>query len=337
VKRAVLSVGSLMRSKRVRFWFNATVSLALIGLVVWLTDVRSIFRALREVDGRILILAYLAPMFGLSITSIRWKGLLRARGFRLHWRSLFASCMSAMFFKQFLPSSLAADAVRMFDTWRAGVDAETSFATVVIGRLFGFFVLTLFAAGSALLSPTIQEHVPQLVFIGPLAAIGFAMILATALAPMRFQRSLGTRFARLLPAKIERMAHKVGLAFGVYRHKPWTLASTFGWSVLLQLNAVLYWVLLGRALGLDPSPWAYVAAVPVAYFVMTLPISINAVGVREAVIILMLGSFGVSKDHAVAFAWIEFGGFLVTGVIGGLVHIARGSPRADRKEDVSWG
>ena len=331
-----MSLGSLVRSKRVRFWFNATVSFVLIGVVVWLTDVRSIFESLREVDVRFLILAYLAPMVGLSITSIRWKGLLQARGFDLRWRSLFASCMSAMFFKQFLPSSLAADAVRMFDTWRAGVDAETSFATVVIGRLFGFFVLTLFAAGSALLSPTIQQQVPQLMVIGPMAAFGFALILATALAPMGFQRRLAKRFARLMPAKIERMAHKIGLAFGAYRHKPGTLATTFAWSVLLQLNAVLYWVLIGRALGLDPSPWAYVAAVPVAYFVMTLPISINAVGVREAVVILMLGSFGVSKDQAVAFAWIEFGGFLVTGLIGGLVHIARGSPRIDVKDNASW-
>ncbi len=62
---------------------------------------------------------------------------------------------------------------------------------------------------------------------------------------------------------------------------------------------------------------------PIAIFVMMLPVTINGIGLREAVFVTLLGYWSVSKPVAIAFAWLEFAGFLAFGLIGGVVYALR--------------
>ena len=101
------------------------------------------------------------------------------------------------------------------------------------------------------------------------------------------------------------------------------LIKVFAFSVVLQLNVVAFYWLIARGLGLDISFGQMLAAAPIAVFVMLVPITINGIGLREGIWIVLLGAYGFQDADAVALSWIELGLFVLFGLMGGLVYAAR--------------
>jgi len=73
---------------------------------------------------------------------------------------------------------------------------------------------------------------------------------------------------------------------------------------------------------------AFLLIVPLATFVMMIPVTINGIGLRENVLALFLAVYGVGNSEAVAFAWLLYLGGLIQGVLGGVVYVMRRSPQA---------
>ena len=123
----------------------------------------------------------------------------------------------------------------------------------------------------------------------------------------------------------------------VARLSPATLARIVVLSMAAQIPGALVFVVLGRGLGLDVSlpAMAWVRSVVVLFTV--LPISIGGLGVREGVLVLVLGSYGVASSDALALSILVFAAtILAPGLVGGAleaVHWLRGdvgSPRRHR-------
>src|SRR5690606_12640552 len=116
-----------------------------------------------------------------------------------------------------------------------------------------------------------------------------------------------------------------------FRGRHGALARAMALSILLQLNVVAFYWLIGRAMGFPLGLADWLLIVPIATVVMMAPVSINGIGVREGILALLLGAHGVAPADAVAFAWLEYASFLLYGLIGGLVYAARraGAPPAD--------
>jgi hypothetical protein len=73
---------------------------------------------------------------------------------------------------------------------------------------------------------------------------------------------------------------------------------------------------------------AFLLIVPLATFVMMIPVTINGIGLRENVLALFLAVYGVGNSEAVAFAWLLYRGGLIQGVLGVVVYVMRRSPQA---------
>jgi hypothetical protein len=63
--------------------------------------------------------------------------------------------------------------------------------------------------------------------------------------------------------------------------------------------------------------------VPLAVFAMMLPISINAIGLREGAFVFLLGMYGVEPSVSIGLAWIAYGLLVLQGLIGGILYAIR--------------
>jgi len=296
------------------------------GLILWLfrdANLEEVITTARGADRRLLLAAFLLFFFGYFITAFRWQILLRAQGIAAHILFLVQSFMTALFFNNFLPSTVGGDAVRIYDSWRAGGSKSRALAVVLVDRLLGMVALLLFAGMSLLLS----QRLAQLL---PVPGIWVALLLGAMLAflwvifalPVKWLTALRNgRIAGGL-GRIG-MLRKLGDAFFAFHGKRAALGKGILLSVLLQTNVVLHFYLIARALGFEVPLGAFFLIVPAAILVMMLPVSINGIGLRETVFVFMLGLFGVASSQAIAFAWIAYGFVLVQGLLGGIVYALR--------------
>jgi hypothetical protein len=98
----------------------------------------------------------------------------------------------------------------------------------------------------------------------------------------------------------------------------------FFWALLLQLNVVLHYYLIGQALKLERIPLLdYFFSIPIMLFLLSFPVSINGMGVRDLFLIQLFIYYGYPAQVAIAFSLLEVAFNLLLGISGGLIYIFR--------------
>jgi hypothetical protein len=264
-------------------------------------------------------MAFSLHLVGFTVSAYRWRLLLRAQGSDASIPFLIKSYIVGMFFNNFLPSTVGGDAIRAYDSWRAGQSKAGAVTVVFIDRFLGLLALVLFALAALLIPSRLTASLPFLGLWVALGVVGMLMIVWIIFMPPRqVSAALGNiklPFMRKLQSIID--------SFAAFRGRKDVLLKALGWSVLLQANVVIHYYLIAVALGLSVPFLSFFLIIPLAIFIMMVPISINGIGLRETAFVVFLGAFGVTQPEAVAFAWVGFGITFLQGVLGGVVYALR--------------
>jgi len=299
------------------------VSAGLIGWILHQSDLQAIWLSIKESNFLLLFTAFLLFYLGYFIIAMRQKSLLGAQGIEVKIPFLLQSFAIGMFFSNLLPSTIGGDASRMYDVWRVAGSKSKAVSVILLDRFLGMFALVVFGFVAAFLSPEIQSAIPGIVFymgliLGAMLTVlwvvfgsGAALVdwfLALRLGPLSFA---------------QRLAEKLYSGFTLFKGRGDVLFKAVLWSLVLQFNVIFHFWIMAYALSLDIPVAAMFIIVPIANILMLIPISINGIGLREAIFVFLFGIYGVATESSVAYAWIALGMILVQGVVGGLVFLMR--------------
>jgi len=301
------------------------VSASLMALVLSQVNMGNVIGALAQVKVGWLLLALGLNFVGAFLTASRWRLLLAAQGTRTTTFHLMKCWLVACFFNQFLPSTVGGDAFRIYDTWRLGASKASAVAVIGVDRLLGLFSLMMFGVLALFLSSAMLEERAFLSIFVWAAVAGLGLISAWVFFPNAWIEQFVDRVLALFPGAVRRIATRFHEAIGVFRGRTSVLAYGLSLSTLLQFNVIVFYLLIGRSLGVDLSVLDYMLVIPIASIVLLLPFTINGVGLREGVFTLLFGLYGISAGQSVAFAWVAFAMFAVFGSIGGVVYALRRS------------
>lgn len=292
------------------------------GLIYWIlrgTDLVEIVAAIRSADLLIIVAAFLLHIFGYVISAYRWRLLLRTRGTHSSIPFLVESYIVGMFFNNLLPSTIGGDAYRAYDSYRLGESRSGAVAVVFVDRFLGLFTLMMFATIALLFSNELTQSITGLNVWVLLGVLGMGMVAWAVFYPPRWLPTLISNSKYPFPNKLRTVAE----ASWAFRGQNVVLIKALGLSTLLQLNVVLHYYLVARALDLPVPLQSLFLIVPLAIVITILPISVNGIGMRENVFAFFFAPFAVSKPEAVAFAWIVYGIVLLQGVVGGIFYAVR--------------
>jgi hypothetical protein len=298
--------------------FSASILAFLLTSKVALADILAVLRTVRP--GWIAV-AFSLHAVGLLISAYRWQILARAQGDELPLGFLAKSYLVGQFFNIFLPTRFGGDVVRIWDGSRGSRSLLKSSAIVVVERLTGIIVLFLFALVASLFRLDMARGVPV---IWAALLVGCAGLLCVGL----FFTPLARRALQALPGKgplgwLKDKALRFRETVLLYREKPGPFLAALAWALLLQVNVVVYYVLIGKAFGLGIRTLDYFIFVPIVLLVQTVPVSINGWGVREASYIEVFKYYGIGAGTAFSFSLVEVGIGLVVGAVGGVVYVLR--------------
>lgn len=318
--------GVPMEPARRRRWplvLKVVSSAGLITFILSKANLSAVFAALGDVRVDWLLLAFFLQVVGPMVSAARWSGLLAALGVRPSFAYLYRSILVSQFFKQILPSTIGGDAVRARDAWKAGASVSAALTSVLLDRLLGLLVLVVFVAVALALSAEIGTRIPGVWIFIAAGLVGLVGVMAVMILPSVAPERLFARAVAVLPHQIAHRLTKVSRALLAYRSKYSVLSRAMVLSIFLQAKVVLFYFALAMSLNISISFWNFFIIVPIATFVMMTPISINGIGLREGVFIFLLGLWGVDTETALAFAWLEYGTFLLFAVVGGVVYALR--------------
>jgi hypothetical protein len=139
---------------------------------------------------------------------------------------------------------------------------------------------------------------------------------------------------RLLPA-IERMLGRIGLGrlsphldelavrLEAYRGARGLLARMLVLAAFTQLGRIGVHALVARALGLHISLQYFLLFVPLLAVIVSLPISLNGLGLREGAGVLLFGLIGVDRPRAFSLQFLTYLVAVAVSLLGGLAYLIR--------------
>ena len=278
-----------------RLLLRLGLSAALLAVLTLVVDVDAVVATLRGVSLWLVLPAILL-LVGYSATGA-WR-------FRVVVHTLalgqigFGASLRLTLFTAFasvvVPLSASADAVRVGYLWRRmAIPTGAAIECVIVDRMVGLVMLAVLAAPGLL--PQVLSGLEDRAALAQILLLGgLAVALAVAIAVALRLPSFAPRLAVL--------ALTVG-RFGLVVARPW------GFAVQLAIAAtsvvafgLAVWLI---AFGLKmPLPlWLAVAAAPMIIIAQNLPLSYFGWGIREAAVVLTLGSTSyMTVDQAVVLS-----------------------------------
>jgi uncharacterized membrane protein YbhN (UPF0104 family) len=300
------------RDQRWKLWVRIGVSGGLLFLLLQNIDLDELIPKNR--DGThlaFLALGFLLTGVGIILSAWRWQRVLVAFDAHVPLRTLGGHYFAGQFVGNALPSTIGGDVVRISRCGKTIGSNETAFASVALERLTGFLVLPLISLVGFMLEPSVLAWRRSLfaLAIDAFALTALLVILFLAGHPGaagRFaERENWTRFVGAVHVGVDRLRHEPGSVFGI-----------LGTAILYQASVVAAVMCAGRALDLSAPLGVYIAYVPVVAMGQVLPLTLGGLGVREGLLVLFFGPFGVSKTQAVALGLLWYGMVVSVSLLG---------------------
>ncbi|HEX6113072.1 MAG TPA: lysylphosphatidylglycerol synthase transmembrane domain-containing protein [Geminicoccaceae bacterium] len=300
-----------MRAWLVRITLSGAL-LAAIGAVVPLGEVAL---ALRGADRWPIALGFALVVPKLLTSGLRMLALVRAQNFRLGLGTLIAINLATSFYALFLPGQLVAGTVRWYKLARAEGQPAAALAVVGFSRLIELEVTLAIGLAFWVVDPQARQMhlLPALLVAAALAAcIGIHAAgpsLAGRIAPRASGNGWGARAAAVAEAvgRFRRLTLRAQLA-------------ALGYSALTHLFGIATMVLFAWGLDSDVGFATLAWVRSLMAVLLLLPISWAGVGVREISLALLLTTFGVAAEVAVALGLLLSLRALLEGAMGALVE-----------------
>jgi glycosyltransferase 2 family protein len=317
---------SLFRHKGALILLKILVSLALFAYVVAKVSPGNVWTAVKPADPRLLAAAAALFLFSSLVGSWLWGRLLRAQGVVIPYRKVAAYYFVGLFFNNFLPSNVGGDIARITDAARHSGRVSPVFSATLMDRLIGVMAIGFLAVIASIAA------LPDLKFYGIYAALAAVFLLSVAAFLSIFHRRV--LHAMEWPFRAVG-AHGAAAAVGRlfddlhgFRNQGGALLAAFVASTVVQISRIYVHYLVGLALGVRIAAGYYFLFVPILAALISLPISLNGLGVREGAAVVLFGMAGLTKEQAFAVPFVTYLVSVVISLLGGLIFLSRPPRRA---------
>jgi uncharacterized protein (TIRG00374 family) len=320
-----------------RPWLGPLVKVAISGLLIVLLFTRLSLAEIRTAfaSPRWPWLAAALGVYGVSalLGAVQWTWILRVSGIATRGWELLRLYLVGLFFNNFLPANVGGDAVKIFDLGRREGQPLKVFCATLLDRLLGLSALTFLALVAVAVASARTTSLP------PVYPLFVAMVLWTGLLSLLLSRRIASRVPGLLRflrlVRLAELAEQVVAEFHLYRTRERWFAAIFFWALLVQILRVSTHILVALGLSIalvGEQALQLFVLVPLLGIAIALPISVNGIGLREALSAVTFTSAGIAASAAVAMQLTAYLVQVAFSLVGGILFW-RGRREAGREGD----
>jgi hypothetical protein len=320
-------------TSRIARRLKIAISLMLVAGLFYFLDLASLATALKNIDTRLLLVAFLMVICNRVLMPVKWNLLLRARGIHVsNWTAVRMYTLSS-FLGLVLPPTVGADSVRSYYMKKEGIKLSDTVASILIERILGLVVLLGFTIASFVLLVHLLRSgdIDVATFTALLTVLSVIMLAAVYLSFTPLFQRLASKFAvRLQGTRLSRAATGIDSlvqAYQEYRHQKSVLMVFSALTVVELSIVILRSYVVALSLGVDLSIAVFFAFLPLVTLLNRMPISFDGFGINEALFVYFLALFGVPPEQGFLIGLINHLLFIIGILPGGLFYVQAGRDR----------
>lgn len=316
----------LGRHKVALIGLKILLSFALFAFVIVKVSPGNVWATIRSANPDLLAAAAALFLFSSLLGSWLWATLLRAQGVAIPYRKAASYYFVGLFFNNFLPSNIGGDIARISDARKHADRVGSVFSATLMDRMIGVLAIGFVAvvASVAALDRFRLYAIYGVVFMIFLLSLGLFL----SVFQRRLLKAVEWPFraigARSVAAAIGRLMDDLH----GYRSKTGALAVAFLASTVVQVSRIYVHYLVGLSLGVRIAAGYYFLFVPVLAALVSLPISLNGLGVREGAAVVLFHMAGLTREQSFTIPFLTYLVSVFISLLGGLIFVSRPPRRA---------
>jgi len=319
-------VAFFKRYKLLLVSIKVVLSLALFAYVVAKVSPGNVWAVVRRANPTYLGAAAALFVFSNLVGSWLWARLLRAQGVMIPYRKAAAYYFVGLFFNNFLPSNIGGDIARISDASKYATKVSSVFSATLMDRLLGVLAIALLAVIASFAS---LDRFHLYAIYGGIVII---FLVALGLFLSIFHRGVLKAFEwpfRVLGLRsVEQAIGRLLDDLHGFRNERGALRAAFLATTLVQISRIYVHYLVGVSLGVRLAAGYYFLFVPVLAALVSLPISMNGLGIREGASVVLFQMAGLTREQAFTIPFVTYLMSVFISLLGGLIFVTRSPRRA---------
>ena len=315
-------------------WLKAAVSAGLIVFLLKKIDLKNLGESLKGINPLYLFLALGVMFFIITLASLRWRWCLLPQGIDISTGNCLYYSLIGFFFNNFTPSTVGGDVAKGLLVSRFSKKNLGTAISIVVDRLIGLAATGLVA----LLALLVSLHLPlsPRIRLVILLFTGIVLILLFLILNKAMARKFVNLLSSLHLTRVARKMTSLSEALSNYLSYPRLLKKALVISLLMQISNVLLSYILALGLGIKISFLYFLVFIPLIMAVMSIPISLNGLGLREGAYVVFFNLAGISREQSLAISITYYLVVLMLSLIGGILLAKESviSKKAKLKEEI---
>ncbi|MBU1999210.1 MAG: lysylphosphatidylglycerol synthase transmembrane domain-containing protein [Candidatus Omnitrophota bacterium] len=301
------------------FALRVCISLVLIYFLFRQVDTKSLYGILKSTDIYLLGLAFLVFSGMFILCFARWWMLLKTVAMQIPLARAIVSFSGGIFFNLFLPSTIGGDFIRSVDLSVYTKKPGEVLATVFLDRLSGYVGLVIVVLVSIFFGHKLIQDNFIFVSIGIISSV--LIIILVVIFNQYIYSHLNRFLSRPGPGKLKDVIRILHEEVHAFRNKKRIIVLNLFTSLLIQGISPIVYYIVALSFGIKTNIIYFFIFLPIVSSVTMLPISLGGLGVRDLLIIFLLGKIGISKDLAFALSLVNFVFLVIYSSAGGLIYV----------------
>jgi uncharacterized protein (TIRG00374 family) len=281
-------------------WGIRLIGPTLLLIFLWRSDFTRLMASFSSVNIWPVVLSLaLVPVF-IGIKSWRWNLLMRELGMQAPPLSYSMALYVIGLYLGGLTPGQSGDFIKAWYLKERGEQLTPALFSIVLDRLFDFVIMALLAL---LALAEFLDLLPEIAQIATIAFAALVFILTPLLMARGPREWLIARLLPLLPGRIREIFARWGMQLGALSLRPTLLAKLLLASVGSAASTIARIYLLFLAMSLvNVPPLAIVSSTALIAILQALPISFAGIGVRDAILVLVLTRYGYTTEQALTLS-----------------------------------
>lgn len=295
------------------------VGIALIAILVWRLDVSKIFANIRSIETVFLLYALIPYFLFIVVSAWRWQILLVHKKFDIPFSRTLVIYFIATFFNNFLPTTIGGDVMRVLYSMKER--RADALATVLVDRILGFVGLFVFALSAVLYLFVVKRQTEFLPFT--LGGLIIIIIITYLFFSERAYNKLSPIVQKIKLFKIGDRLNRLHEAATDFSSAWSTIIACIVLSIIIQAFLAIgpFFVMQGMLVNSKVSILPFFIYIPIINVISMIPVSFNALGVREYFYVLLFSRVGFTAETSVVISLVAFFLYFILSLIGGILFI----------------
>ena len=288
--------------KKVISLVRILITVAFLLYVSTHIEFKQIYQSVLQADIKWLFLSFLTLVITRLLMSFRWKIILHAYNFNTSIINILKIFFLSMPAGYVTPGGAGQDLVRGYYVSKEHGNTVDVAGTILLDRILGLYSMILVSLFAILLLPYFN-NINYIKSILILLSIGLPILFILFFLLVNKTNVLN----KITPSKkINKIIKKLSASVSNISILKKIIFKILTISIVVQLFRCMMFYFIYVSLGVRINLLYFIAFIPIIFLLMTLPISINGLGLREVSLMHLFSQFGVNGEISVTAGLLSY-------------------------------